>query len=195
MKQPIKDRIVLTALMEAPHAGWDMDALRAAAEACGEKPRMADALFSNIDGATSHVSAVFDRMMMENLTAIDAGQMKVRERIATAVRTRLDLMAPYRDGLRVALSHWARPLRAVRAGGTVWRSADAIWQWAGDTATDYNRYTKRGLLSGVMASTLLFWLQDNSPGCVATRGFLDRRIENVLGIGKVLGRIKARRAA
>jgi ubiquinone biosynthesis protein COQ9 len=76
----------------------------------------------------------------------------------------------------------------------LWRSADRIWTWAGDTATDYNHYTKRALLSGVMASTTLFWMQDNSPASAASRAFLDRRIDNVLNIGRLLGTLKKKAA-
>jgi len=74
--------------------------------------------------------------------------------------------------------------------GSVWRSADRFWAKAGDTATDYNRYTKRALLSGVIASTTLFWLTDNSEEHAASWAFLDSRIENVLAMGKRLGKAK-----
>lgn len=190
----MKDKIIEQALKDAPYAGWSMDALRAAAEKAGQKPQMADALFSDIAGATKYISAFFDARMMEQLERIDIERMRVRERIAVAVQTRLDLMAPYRGGLKAALAHYARPLRSLRAAKPLWTAADHIWTWAGDTSTDYNRYTKRALLSGVMASTLLFWLQDNSPGASATRQFLDRRINNVLSAGKIIGGLKRKAA-
>jgi len=93
------------------------------------------------------------------------------------------------------LSYWTMPPRGVRAGGVVWRTADRIWDWAGDTATDYNRYTKRALLCGVIGSTTLAWLGDGSGDMTATRAFLSRRIENVMQIGKFVGKIKGRGAA
>jgi len=70
-----------------------------------------------------------------------------------------------------------------------WRTADVIWTWAGDTSDDYNKYTKRGLLSGVIASTMTYWLQDQSDDLVKTRDFLNNRIENVLFVGKNVGKI------
>lgn len=194
MSHALKDRIALRALRDAPHEGWTMDALRRAAENEGQKAQMAAALFTGMDDAARHISALFDRMMMEQLVSIDTENMKVRERIACAVRTRLDIMAPYRDCLRVSMAHWARPMRSVRAAKTLWRSADQIWTWAGDTATDYNHYTKRALLSGVMASTLLYWFQDTLPASAGTRQFLDRRITNVLSVGKVIGTLRKKAA-
>jgi len=190
----MKDTIIDIALKDAPFEGWSMDSLRLAAEKAGQKPQMADALFSDVAGATKYISVFFDTRMMQQLENMDVEKMRVRERIAAAVQTRLDLMAPYREGLKIALAHYARPLRSLRAAKPLWESADKIWVWAGDTASDYNRYTKRGLLSGVMASTLLFWLQDNSPGNAATRQFLDRRISNVLSVGKVIGNFRKKAA-
>lgn len=187
-----KDRIIMSALAAAD--GWNMDALRRAAAACGMSAATADKLFTGgIEDATAHMTDMFDHLMLAQLQGVDTQALRVRERIARAVMTRLDLMAPYREGLRAALSLRAHPLRAARAAKQLWRSADAIWVWAGDTATDYNRYTKRALLSGVMASTLLYWLQDTSPGFAGTRAFLDRRIETVLAVGSAIHRLKPKK--
>ncbi len=80
-------------------------------------------------------------------------------------------------------------MRKPAATKMVWYSADKIWEWAGDTATDYNRYTKRGLLSGVITATMLVWVHDKSEGYQKTSDFLDRRIDNVLVVGKLAGKI------
>ena len=69
----------------------------------------------------------------------------------------------------------------------VWRTADAIWREAGDTATDHNHYTKRLLLSGVITSTTLYWLNDDSPGQEKTWEFLDARIDGAMKLGRGLG--------
>ena len=190
----MKDKILLRALKDAPFDGWSMDALRLAAENVGAKRQMADALFPNIGAATRYVGEFFDGQMMDALSSIDTTKLRVRDKIAKAIETRLDLMAPYKNGLRVAFAHWMRPMRSLGAARPLWASADHIWNWAGDTVTDYNRYTKRALLSGVMASTVLFWLQDDSPASAATRQFLDRRINNVLTVGKFLGGMKKKAA-
>ena len=55
-----------------------------------------------------------------------------------------------------------------------------MWRLAGDTATDFNHYSKRGLLIGVYASTSLVFLDDESEGLAETRAFLDRRIGDVM---------------
>ena len=60
---------------------------------------------------------------------------------------------------------------------------DDIWHACGDTATDYNWYTKRGLLAGVYAATELFMITDYSPGYADTWKSLDRRLEDVKRLG------------
>ena len=65
-----------------------------------------------------------------------------------------------------------------------------MWRAAGDTAADFNFYTKRLLLSGVYTATLMFWINDESDDCEATWAFLDRRIGNVMEIEKAKARAK-----
>ena len=75
------------------------------------------------------------------------------------------------------------------AAKCLYRTVDAIWYAAGDTSTDYNFYTKRGLLAGVYSSTVLYWLNDDSEGAVATWAFLDRRIADVMKVPKLIGKV------
>ena len=59
-----------------------------------------------------------------------------------------------------------------------------MWRAAGDTATDYNHYTKRGMLAGVYAATMTVFLDDSSEGQADTRAFLARRIEGIMRFEK-----------
>ena len=65
-----------------------------------------------------------------------------------------------------------------------------MWRWAGDTATDYNYYSKRLILSGVITATRLYWFDDSSDDFANTRAFLERRIENVMQFEKVKAKAK-----
>ena len=68
----------------------------------------------------------------------------------------------------------------------------AIWRVAGDTATDYNHYTKRAILIGVYGSTTFVFLDDDSDDMAATRAFLDRRIADVMRFEKTKARVLGR---
>ena len=72
----------------------------------------------------------------------------------------------------------------------VWRTADRIWQALGDTSTDENYYSKRAILSGVLASTYAKWLSDESPDNEETWAFLNARIENVMQFEKFKAQLK-----
>ena len=116
--------------------------------------------------------------------------MRIRDRIATAVRTRLDLLAPHKEAVRRAVAFEALPGNAPRALKAVYHTVDAMWHAAGDTATDWNFYTKRALLAGVYTSTVLIWLGDQSEDCAETWAFLDRRIEDVMRIEKAKAKVR-----
>lgn len=191
-----RDLILENLLPEIPFSGWTWPGVIAAAERAGLDPAMAAAVFpGGLADVVGHFSDWADRAMMAGLAGTDPESLRIRDRVALAVETRLMALQPHREAVRAALSFWALPTRGARAGGVVWRTADHIWNWAGDTATDYNRYTKRGLLCGVIASTTLAWLGDRGDDMASTRAFLARRIENVMQIGKFVGKIKGRRAA
>jgi len=80
------------------------------------------------------------------------------------------------------------PRHAREGARLAWRSADRIWRLAGDEATDFNHYSKRGLLIGVYASTTFIFLDDQSDGLAETKAFLDRRIGDVMRIEKAKAR-------
>ena len=67
---------------------------------------------------------------------------------------------------------------------------DRIWTVLGDTARDFNWYSKRATLSGVYSSTVLYWLGDDSLDHQATWEFLDRRIEDVMRFEKTKAKVR-----
>jgi ubiquinone biosynthesis protein COQ9 len=67
-----------------------------------------------------------------------------------------------------------------------------MWRLAGDTATDYNHYTKRTLLASIYAATIAVFLQDDSEGHADTRAFLGRRIEDIMKFEKTKAGFLAR---
>ena len=125
------------------------------------------------------------------MAAAGADTMKVRDRIRHALRIRFEAAAGHEEAIRRALAILAQPPQAGLSARTLWRTADTIWRAAGDTATDYNHYTKRAILSAVYSATLLYWLDDDSEDKAATWAFIDRRIDGVMQFEKVKGRVLA----
>lgn len=119
-------------------------------------------------------------------------RMKVRERIRTLLLFRLNAAAGQEESLRRALAIQALPQNLGRTARIAWRSADLMWRLAGDTATDYNHYTKRLLLGGIYTTTLWVFVDDDSDGKAETRAFLDRRIDGVMQFEKVKAQLLRR---
>ena len=185
-----KRAILASALPSIAFDGWSAEALRAATAAAGFEPSMALRAFPNgAVGLLEFFIAEADRRMLDDLAAVDTSVLKLRERIATAIRLRLAAQAANREAIRKALAVLALPVHAGRALRSLYRTVDAIWYTVGDTSTDFNFYSKRLLLAGVYSATLLYWLDDKSEGQAATWDFLDRRIGDVMRIQKLRGRL------
>lgn len=166
--------------------GWTPLAVTNAAEVEGADPEVAKFAFNG--GAMALIGAwiaAIDRQMAEALPPETLATLKIRERIRRLVQFRLDAVAGKQEALRRALAIMAMPQNAAQALRMGWSSADAMWRLAGDTATDYNHYTKRMTLGALYASTLAVFAHDESEGFAETRAFLDRRIENVMQFERV----------
>lgn len=185
----VRDRILDAALPHVMFDGWTRRTLETAAQDAGLEPVDVDIYFPRgIRDALAHWLARADREMVEALEAADLEAMKIRERVAFAVRTRLQQAAPHKEAVRRALGLLALPGNAELASRSLYRTVDAVWYACGDRSTDFNFYTKRGLLAAVYSSTLLYWLDDETDGHAATWAFLDRRIENVMQIPRIQAR-------
>lgn len=165
--------------------GWSSKAVDSAAAQTGIDLAQARLAFpkSPAEMVDAYIQGV-DSAMEAHFTPDKITAMKVRERIRELIWYRLETMAPAREAVRTGLSILAMPQNLPLAMRIGWRSADLMWRLAGDTATDYNHYTKRLILSGVYSSTLLAWLDDQSEGWSETAAFLDRRLADVMRFEK-----------
>ena len=186
-----RERILAATLPRVVFDGWSRTALATGTRDAGFEPIMARRAFPG--GPTELLeafSADADRAMVAALSERDPAAMKVRERIATGVWLRLGFLAPHRQAVRQSLAFLALPGNAGLGLRLLYRRVDAIWSAAGDTATDYNFYTKRGLLAAVYGTTLLYCLHDRSEGFADTRGFHDRRIAEVMRVPAAMSRLR-----
>lgn len=189
----LKDRILDAALPMIAFDGWTQGTLEKAAESVGltafdVKRAFPDGVTQAVDYFTTRT----DAQMLSALAGQDLAAMKIRERIFTAVMTRLRLLEPHREAVRRALAVYAMPWNAASSMQRTYGTVDAMWRAAGDTSTDYNFYTKRLILSKVYGSTLTVWLNDNSPDFADTQAFLRRRIDNVMQFEKFKASAKER---
>lgn len=195
MKSPLAESqraaLIEAMLPEVPFDGWSRAALRAAARRIGLPAAEALALFP---GGPADFAACFSRWadghMLDRLERMPLDQLRVPERVALAVNTRLDIVEPWREAVRRALTILALPHNAPLAMRLLYETVDGIWYAAGDSATDFSFYTKRATLAAIYAATLLYWLEDRSAGSADTRAFLDRRLAGVARLGEARQRLQ-----
>ncbi len=189
MRSPLAERqrvaLIEAMLPDVPFDGWSRAALRDAARRIGMPGGEAMVLFP--DGTASLVACFSrwaDDRMLERLETLSLEPLRVPDRIALAIVVRLEIIEPWREPVRRALSVLALPQHAPLALRLLYHTVDGIWYAAGDRATDFSFYTKRVTLAAIYAVTLLYWLEDSSPNFSDTRGFLDRRLAEVALVGK-----------
>ncbi len=183
--EQLRRRLALAVGENAVFDGWTRAAVDTAADSQGiDRDQARLAMPKTQAGMVDVYIQAVDRALEEHFTPERLAAMKVREKIRSLVWKRLEIMAPAREAVRSGVAILAMPQNLPLGLRIGWRTADLMWRIAGDTSTDFNHYTKRMMLGGVYASTLLAWLDDNSEGWTETAGFLDRRIDDVMQIEK-----------
>jgi ubiquinone biosynthesis protein COQ9 len=183
-----REMLLDAALGHVAFDGWTETSLRRAATESGfSAGEMLDAFPGGATEALDLFMALADRRMLEALASRDLSVMKVRERVQLAVRLRLEQALPHREAVRRGVAALALPQNAALGFKSLYRTVDAIWFAIGDTSTDWNFYTKRAILAGVYAATLLYWLDDRSEGQERSWDFLARRLNDALRVPRALG--------
>ena len=185
-----KDKLLDAALDHVPFDGWSEATFTAAVSDSELDVTVARAICPR--GAVDLAVAYHKRgdvQMLEGLVGMDISALRFRDRIAAAVRLRLEV-AIDKEVVRRGTTMFALPQYAPDGVKLIWGTCDAIWTALGDTSEDVNWYTKRATLSGVYSATVLYWLGDTSDGHADTWEFLDRRIDNVMQVEKLKAQVR-----
>jgi ubiquinone biosynthesis protein COQ9 len=186
-----KQELLEAALMHVAFDGWSDATFKAAVRDSGMEIGLAKSVCPR--GAIDLAIAFHkrgDEAMIAAVKAADLTEMKFRQKVAFALRTRFELIMD-KEAVQRGTTLFALPHLAADGAKLIWGTADAVWTVLGDTSEDVNWYTKRATLSGVYASTVLYWLGDDSTETQATWDFIDRRIENVMQFEKVKAQVNS----
>jgi ubiquinone biosynthesis protein COQ9 len=181
---PTRGALLKAILPQVPFDGWSEKAFRTAAQEA--EVTLAEARAASPRGALDLAAEWHrqgDRAMLRAIEDADLSGLRLRERIAFALKTRMAAI-PEREALRRSTTLFALPQNASLGARLLWETADAIWTALGDTSRDGNWYSKRATLAAVLASVVLYRLGDESPGLERTRAFIDRRIDEVMAFEK-----------
>ncbi len=186
-----KSAILAAALPNIPFDGWTDKALREAAISAGLNPAMLEIWFPRgaLDAIVfQHQQA--DAEMVAAIAALPLDTMRIPQKIKEAVMIRLRQQQPHRAAIRSAAGILSFPTHCADALKLLYGTVDAMWHATGDQTTDFNYYTKRMTLSAVYSTTVLIWLNDETPDLADTSAFLDRRLKDVHSFGKTTQKYK-----
>lgn len=183
--------ILARALEHVPFDGWTEAAIAKGARDAGVEAGLARLAFP--DGPADLARAYAARADARMLAALDAKaleKMRIRERIAQVLRLRLEQAAGEREAVRALMAWLALPGHQGIGARLLYDTVDEMWRAIGDTATDFSFYTKRATLAAVLGAVVLYWLADDSEDFAATEAFLERRLDDVMGIEKAKARAR-----
>lgn len=186
-----QEKVLISLLPHVPFEGWTLEAMRLAVLDAGFEEGDEFRVFQ---GSPKQALKAFfewtDAKMTEQLQTLNLDQMRIRDRIATAVMVRLAILSPHKEAVRKTLSTLTHPTYGPQGLQLLGKTVSDMWYAAGDQSTDFNYYSKRTLLAGVYVSTLWTWLDDTSPDHAETRAHLNKRIDQVMQIPKIKGNIQ-----
>ncbi|HWE06129.1 MAG TPA: COQ9 family protein [Rhizomicrobium sp.] len=192
-KKDPKLAVLSAALAHVPFDGFTDKVLEQAAREAGVPADTLARLFP--EGPLSLVEAFSDQVdaeMTQKLSKVKLSNLKVRERIATAVKLRLVSLRPHKEAARRAAAFLTLPPHATTGMKLLYRTVDAIWRGIGDTSTDFNFYTKRAILAAVYSTTLMRWFSDTGEDEHVTDEFLRHRIDDVMRFEKFKSQLRER---
>jgi ubiquinone biosynthesis protein COQ9 len=187
----LKEALLKAALAHVPFDGFsDKTLAYAAADVELDSATVARLFAQGASSLVEFFSETVDHEMEESLRRLDQNGLKVRDRIATAIRTRLAILRPQKEAARRAAAFLSLPPNLLLATRLIYCTVDSMWRAIGDTSTDFNFYSKRAILAAVWSATLLRWLGDASENERETEDFLTARIENVMQFETLKARVK-----
>ena len=186
--EDLKSRLLDAALPHVAFEGWSEETFRAACRETGIEPAAARVLFprGGVDLALAYHERG-DAEMLRRIALEDLPTLRLRDRIASAIRFRLDA-TPDREAVRRGSALFALPPYVSDGARALWQTADRIWTALGDEARDINWYTKRATLAAIYSATLLYWLGDDSEGKERTWEFRDARVDDAVNFPRLRAR-------
>lgn len=166
-----KDEFIQALIPKLKKLGWGTAAMEETSVSLRLDPNYYKIVF---DGELPEIKDYYelkmDEMMMSELAGLEK-PTKVREKIALALK------------IRASLSHDLPDLKSA------WRTSDNIWRYAGDISTDFNYYTKRGLLTPVYLSAINFYKNDISENKIDTEQYISDSLEKVIKVFSIKSKL------
>ncbi len=170
-------------------APWSEDLINLAESNIGLDAGYRHIIFpSGIQEVVSSFEKWLDGQMLEKLLESDKPK-KIRDQIALALEIRI-LRVMSKKVAQRCFGYYLVPTNIISGTEAACHSCDTIWKYAGDKSSDFNYYTKRGLLLSVYAAAQVFYFGDNSENHKDTRDFIKNALDNIINIASFKNNIK-----
>lgn len=183
--QILRQRWLEALLPNVPFDGWTEAAMQAAAEDADLSED--EQAFAAPGGLNDLLKTFFDMAeakARDAIGAVDLDQLRVRDKVKVGVMAWLEALSTEKEAVRRAAQRGFLPWGASAAVQRSWSVADMIWEAVGDTSEDYNRYTKRGLLSVALPSIIMGWLDHEPHEREKTEELVTRQIDRTMRTGQ-----------
>jgi len=170
-------------LPEVASLGWSWEALGNAAKAVGLEAEMPKILFlGGLPQALQMLNQTLDARMIEAVQNYKAqGAVGTFSIIDYGMGERLRFLEPHKAAMEKIARYLLSPGRLPLAMKMAAQTVDVLWYEAGDQSTDYNYYTKRGLLGYVYTTTFVYFVTRGGD----TQAFMKKRFQGVAQIPKM----------
>lgn len=186
-----RDTILEAVLPNVVFDGWSDDAMLDGARMADIEPLAVRRAFpGGVAELIEHFADWTDRAMLAAMQAHPLDDMRTPQKIRLALVCHFQVLEPHREAVRRLLAYLALPRNMGLGLRLLHRTVDTIWYAAGDNATDFNHYSKRAILAGVLSAATFYWLDDASEDRADTWAFIDRRLGEVAGVGKATSAVK-----
>ncbi|WP_236869874.1 COQ9 family protein [Candidatus Bandiella numerosa] len=185
----LKNDVLFSVIEILPYEAFDINIISKACKNIGLQSEYASLLFPNGRAEFLEVFRDYiDEIMVERIKNELSEVKSITSRIFESLKIRFEILDKYKIIIPKIIAFYSMPWNHLKLYPYTWKSMNLIWRTAGnDKSTDFNYYTKRGLLTGVYWATLLYWLSDESTNYESTHDFLNRKL---ILTGKVAKKIK-----
>ena len=151
-------------LPEAPD--WhDFQGLIAAALPCEMDPSLPQILFKGTpDLALLELNRHIDKKIFESFDQNLLESMKTHEKVQATLEKKIRFFSDHLPKTLSILKYGRHPFRASLLLRMQGETVTSIWYFAGDTASDFNYYSKRFLLGSIYRATFIYWLKRMDNG-------------------------------
>jgi ubiquinone biosynthesis protein COQ9 len=182
-----QEKIVNQFIRDVPKFGWSRDTLLGSAKKLKISTSILAKEFPSFEAdILKFIISQNNQKVEKSYKSFNHDRLRMRDRIKTILELKFETNHHLKDSLPEMLKNLIKPGNLFSSLKLLNQNSDFIWNLAGDNANDFNYYSKRGLLSIVYLSTLIYWLNDSSNKMIGTKSFISRAVDGVVdGMSKL----------